>query len=549
MLQHVQQRDELTGPGPRVVHRIEGAAEHLRVSASHRVSDPVVERAGIAVCYAPSGEAPLYARPQRRDAEGQRDGLIGLGARLQRPAVSWGAAEQLDLCCGPELHEVCRPVQVERPKIGSKDAVSAQVLLRYVRAEDADSIAVFEPRGEFGAAVGVRQRGIQTGVEPLRHREKQLARSDVTGCIHTDACTTARGCDGDWSEHTTFTRCPPEEAVVTAQAEARGQTHYDCQRLTHELAATRRTHAQRQRRGGRTLSGSDAADARTLQGQGAPSWQQSLPMARAVSLPVVGAPRLVSLPSVEAPRPLFNPANDVVVVLSRCFEKSPTPLELLSRNVPFVVYQKMEGKCNTTVSLAQLRRDHGQHALRVRWMNHNRGDECSAYLQFIVDHYSALPRAVAFLQYDSRHQMLNYHSSKRVQRAGTFFGSIANALVAVQAHRMNMSRGFIALGRHSFEGEWPGPCEPMTRASRFLGCSAPIAQHVLGRNASGFLRFYGNGKHCICTACALHVYCVCTACALHVHCMCMCTAHTWQVSLSSLARVSARDLSTGTTAY
>ena len=336
---------------------------------------------------------------------------------------------------------------------------------------------------------------------------------------------------------------------MAAQAEARGQTHYDCQRLTHELAATRRTHAQRQRRGGRTLSGSDAADARTLQGQGAPSWQQSLPMARAVSLPVVGAPRLVSLPSVEAPRPLFNPANDVVVVLSRCFEKSPTPLELLSRNVPFVVYQKMEGKCNTTVSLAQLRRDHGQHALRVRWMNHNRGDECSAYLQFIVDHYSALPRAVAFLQYDSRHQMLNYHSSKRVQRAGIFFGSIANALVAVQAHRMNMSRGFIALGRHSFEGEWPGPCEPMTRASRFLGCSAPIAQHVLGRNASGFLRFYGNGKHCICTACALHVYCVCTACALHVHCMCMCTAHTWQVSLSSLARGYARDLSTGTTAY
>ena len=250
-------------------------------------------------------------------------------------------------------------------------------------------------------------------------------------------------------------------------------------------------------------------------------------MARAVSLPLVGAPRLVSLPSVEAPRPLFNAANDVVVVLSRCFEKSPTPLELLNRNVPFVVYQKMEGKCNTTASLAQLRRDHGQHALRVRWMNHNRGDECSAYLQFIVDHYSALPRAVAFLQYDSRHQMLNYHSSKRVQRAGIFFGSIANALVAVQAHRMNMSRGFIALGRHSFEGEWPGPCEPMTRASRFRGCSAPIAQHVLGRNASGFLRFYGNGKH-MCTARALHVHCMCTACALHVHCVCSacgCTLH------------------------
>eukprot|EP00964_Phaeocystis_antarctica_P102073 scaffold67484_cov67-Phaeocystis_antarctica.AAC.7 len=233
VLQHVQQRDELTRAGPRVVHRIEGAAEHLRVSASHRVSDPVVERAGIAVCYAPSSEAPLYARPQRRDAEGQRDGLIGLGARLQRPAVSWGAAEQLDLFVRPELHEARRRVQVERPKIGSKDAVAAQVLLRYVRAEDANGIAVFEPRG----------------VEPLRHREKQLARSDITGCIHTDACTTARGCDGDWSEHTTFTRCPPEEAVVTAQAEARGQTHYDCQRLAHELAATRRTHAHSQ--GGR----------------------------------------------------------------------------------------------------------------------------------------------------------------------------------------------------------------------------------------------------------------------------------------------------------
>ena len=280
-----------------------------------------------------------------------------------------------------------------------------------------------------------------------------------------------------------------------------------------------------------------------------------LPMARAVSLPPVETPRLVSLPPVEAPRPLFA-ANDVVVVLSRCLETSPTPLELLTRNVPFVVYQKMKGRCNTTVSLAQLQRDHGRHALRVRWMDHNRGDECSAYLQFIVDHYNALPRAVAFLQYDSRHQMLNYHSSKRLQRVSGHIGSIADALVAVQAHRMNMSRGFLALGRHSFEGEWPGPCEPLTRASRFRKCSAPIAQHVLGRNASGLLRFYSNGKHCACTACTLHVHCVYTACALRVHCMHthahvhgMHTAHTWQVSLSSLAHVSARGLPTGSVAY
>ena len=251
-------------------------------------------------------------------------------------------------------------------------------------------------------------------------------------------------------------------------------------------------------------------------------WQR-VPMARAVSLPPVETPRLVSLPPVEAPRPLFA-ANDVVVVLSRCLETSPTPLELLTRNVPFVVYQKMKGRCNTTVSLAQLQRDHGRHALRVRWMDHNRGDECSAYLQFIVDHYNALPRAVAFLQYDSRHQMLNYHSSKRLQRVSGHIGSIADALVAVQAHRMNMSRGFLALGRHSFEGEWPGPCEPLTRASRFRKCSAPIAQHVLGRNASGLLRFYSNGKHCACTACTLHVHCVCTACTRMRMCM-ACTPH------------------------
>jgi hypothetical protein len=253
---------------------------------------------------------------------------------------------------------------------------------------------------------------------------------------------------------------------------------------------------------------------------------------RLVRLPSVETRRLVSLPSVEAPQPLFA-ANDVVVVLSRCFEKSPTPLELLARNVPFVVYQKMEGKCNTTGSLAQLQRDHGKHALRVRWMDHNRGDECSAYLQFIVDHYSALPRAVAFLQYDSRHQLLNYHSSRRVQRVGGFVGSIGDALVAVQAHRMNMSRGFIALGRHSFEGEWPGPCEPITRANRFRECSAPITQHVLGRNASGFLRFYSNGKHCMLPACTRRVHCMHTACALHVHehahGVCMCAACTLQV--------------------
>jgi hypothetical protein len=127
--------------------------------------------------------------------------------------------------------------------------------------------------------------------------------------------------------------------------------------------------------------------------------------------------------------------------------------------------------------------------------------------------------------------------------------------VAVQAHRMNMSRGFIALGRHSFEGEWPGPCEPITRANRFRECSAPITQHVLGRNASGFLRFYSNGKHCMLPACTLRVHCMHTsmhmacACALHAHCRCMCSAHTWQVSLSSLARVSARGLLTGTAAY
>ena len=45
---------------------------------------------------------------------------------------------------------------------------------------------------------------------------------------------------------------------MAAQAEARGQTRYDCQRLAHELAATRRTHAQQQRRGVRIIIVSEA---------------------------------------------------------------------------------------------------------------------------------------------------------------------------------------------------------------------------------------------------------------------------------------------------
>ena len=127
-------------------------------------------------------------------------------------------------------------------------------------------------------------------------------------------------------------------------------------------------------------------------------------------------------------------------------------------------------------------------------MSHNRGDECSAYLQYIVDHYRALPKAVAFLQYSCRVQMLNFGNT----RAGRGHGSPAEALAAVQAGSLNASRGYVALGRHSFEGEWPGPCEPPARAERFVQCAAPLVRRVMGRNASGFFRFYANGLFVVC---------------------------------------------------
>ena len=95
------------------------------------------------------------------------------------------------------------------------------------------------------------------------------------------------------------------------------------------------------------------------------------------------------------------------VVFARCAEVVPLgSLEQLSRHgIDWVVYQK--APCNTSSAtrssnhLAQLSR-----LGRVVSMAHNRGDECSAYLQYIVDSYDALHDVTAFLQFGSERQQI-----------------------------------------------------------------------------------------------------------------------------------------------
>ena len=70
------------------------------------------------------------------------------------------------------------------------------------------------------------------------------------------------------------------------------------------------------------------------------------------------------------------------------------------------------------------------------------GDECSAYLQYVHDEYEALPAAVVFLQYSSEHQLVQ---PSVVSVARLAFSAIARGM------------GYVALGRHSFEGLWPTP--------------------------------------------------------------------------------------------
>ena len=106
----------------------------------------------------------------------------------------------------------------------------------------------------------------------------------------------------------------------------------------------------------------------------------------------------------------------IAVVMARCNEVSPSAESLAKSGVAFFVYQK--GPCENTSSASSRRHLARIRALpvagspdgAVRTMPHNRGDECSAYLQYIVESYDGLPPVVAFLQYGAEHQLVPWGS-------------------------------------------------------------------------------------------------------------------------------------------
>ena len=166
----------------------------------------------------------------------------------------------------------------------------------------------------------------------------------------------------------------------------------------------------------------------------------------------------------------------ITVIFSRCAEPGQTaPRELTQHGIPFIVYQKAPCSNNTRVSasLALLHYYRGS----FRMMHHNSGDECSAYLQYIYDEYEALPPAVAFLQYASEQQLM-----------------LPSVILTIRAALSSVHRlGFVALGRHTFEGYWPAPCEAAGKQVTFARCSDDFWRRDLGVAPPRFFRFYANG--------------------------------------------------------
>ena len=168
---------------------------------------------------------------------------------------------------------------------------------------------------------------------------------------------------------------------------------------------------------------------------------------------------------------------DAMVVLSRCGESGMAAARALAQqSVPFRVYQK-SGECNASArgarTLAQL------PAERVHFMPHNAGDECSAYLQYLYDDYDRLPSTVVFLQYASEMQLA----------LSSMASTVSLAIAAVERQGL----GYVALGRHTFEGLWPAPCEAAGKQATFLRCSDAIWRRDLGVEPPRFFRFYANG--------------------------------------------------------
>lgn len=167
--------------------------------------------------------------------------------------------------------------------------------------------------------------------------------------------------------------------------------------------------------------------------------------------------------------------RDAMVVFARCAETGlQAPRELSALGIPFRVQQKA-APCNTSARGASTLAQLPSH--RVRVMDHNAGDECSAYLQYLHEEYHRLPKSMIFLQYGGEKQLVTHTAADAVR-------------VAVDA----LSRlGFVALSRHTFEGQWPAPCEASGKQATFRACATKFWNDGLHATPPSFLRFYANG--------------------------------------------------------
>jgi len=169
------------------------------------------------------------------------------------------------------------------------------------------------------------------------------------------------------------------------------------------------------------------------------------------------------------------------VVFARCAESSRAPSALSAAGVPWTVVQKGGVRCNSSRAAARAARSGLGDAQRhhVKWLAHNRGDECAAYLEWIVDRYDDLPELTAFVQFGAERQLIGSELPTSLR------------MVVGRAREL----GYTALSRHSFQGAWPAPCEPAAKQRVFANCSAALWRRLepTRPTAPRALRFYANG--------------------------------------------------------
>ena len=178
--------------------------------------------------------------------------------------------------------------------------------------------------------------------------------------------------------------------------------------------------------------------------------------------------------------PLFDPvveSSPLAVVIVHCLEPlAPVVRQLRAARVPFVVYHKTSRRCREPQQA-----DVAPGELIT--MPHNLGRECAGYLRFIVDRYErGLPQMTVFLQAGAEMHMPFSHGLWHNLRP-----------------LLNTSRGFVALSKNAFEGQWPTPCEPARTRAAFGACQAHYWREAsdggpeAGRPPPSTFRFYANG--------------------------------------------------------